>query len=69
MKKHRITNQKELRREFWETYPELNRKKITDHSGKGKMYVVDTRCAFVEFVDSLSRNGDISEKLAGKATL
>lgn len=65
----KITTQKELRRVFWETYPELSKKKITDHSGNGKMFTVDTRCAFVEFVDQLQREGVISEKLADRVTL
>ena len=67
--KNRITNQKELRREFWATYPNLDRGKVTDHSGKGKMHVVDTRCVFVEWIDVLSKSGDISEELADRATL
>jgi hypothetical protein len=66
---YRITTQKELRREFWATYPNLQRRKITDYSGKGKMHVTDTRCAFVEWVDMLSRNGDISQELAERVTL
>jgi hypothetical protein len=31
-----ITTQREIRQLFWETYPELSKKKITDHSGKVK---------------------------------
>lgn len=66
---YRITNQRQLRREFWETFPKLNRRKITDYSGKGKMYPTDIRCAFVDWVDSLSKNGDISPELADRVTL
>lgn len=64
-----ITTQREIRQLFWETYPELSKKKIADHKGTGKMFTVDTRCAFVEFVDSLQRDGVISEKLADRVTL
>jgi hypothetical protein len=64
-----ITTQKEVRRLFWETYPDLNRKKITCYSGKGKMHVTDTRCAFVDFVDSLRRDGQITAEMAQKITL
>lgn len=64
-----ITTQKEVRRLFWETYPDLQRKKITDHSGKGKMHVTDTRCAFVDFVDILRRDGQITGKIANNITL
>ena len=64
-----ITTQKEIRKLFWEMYPDLDRKKITDFSGKGKMYRTYTRVTFVEFLDMLARNGDISEALAHRATL
>lgn len=64
-----ITTQKEIRRLFWETCPNLQRKKITDYSGKGKMHVTDTRCAFVEFVDILRRDGQITGKMANNITL
>lgn len=67
--KYRITSVRQLRREFWETFPHLTRKKITAYSGKGKMYVTDTRCAFVDWLDSLSKNGEISQELAERATL
>ena len=32
-------------------------------------YKTDIRCAFVDYVDSLQKNGDISEKLARRVTL
>lgn len=64
-----ITTQKQVRASFWETHPDANRRKIADYSGKGKMYDTDTRCAFVEYVDMLSRNGDISPELAQRVTL
>lgn len=67
--KYRITSQKQLRAEFWDTFPELDREKITDYSGKGKMYKTDTRCAFVDFVDMLSKDGIISRELAERVTL
>lgn len=67
--KYRITTQKELRREFWETFPELPRDRITDYSGNGKMYRTDTRCSFCDWVDALSKGGDISQELAARATL
>lgn len=64
-----IKNQKELRRLFWETFPDLDRKKITDYSGRGTMYRTDTRCAWVDWIDSLSRDNQISQRLAQTATL
>ena len=63
------TTQREVLRAFWRDNPQLNRKKITDFSGNGKIYVTDTRCAFVDYVDHLARNGDISESLADRVTL
>lgn len=64
-----ITTQKELRRLFWETFPTLSRKKITSYDGKGKMYCTDTRCAWVDWIDSMSKDGQISQALAERATL
>lgn len=67
--KNRITNQRQLRQEFWATFPFLPRRKVADYSGKGKMFRTDTRCAFVAWLDSLSKNGDVSSALAYRATL
>lgn len=64
-----ITTQKEIRRLFWETFPDLPRKKIKNYSGNGMMYPTDTRCAFTDFIDYLSRDGQISQTLAQRATL
>ena len=58
-----ITNQKELRRAFWEAHPECSRKRR-----KG-IYCADTRVAFVDYVDACARDGIISEALALRATL
>jgi len=63
------TNQKQIRAAFWEAHPTATRRRIADYSGNGKMYTTDTRCAFVDFVDHLSRSGIISESLANRATL
>ena len=62
----------EVRRAFWREHPHLSRKKITDHSGTGKMYTTDTRCAFVDYVDyvdALSKSGLVSEAVANRVTL
>ena len=68
-KHYPITTQKEIRRIFWETFPDLPRKKIKNYSGNGTMYPTDTRCAFTDFIDYLSRDGQISQALAERATL
>jgi hypothetical protein len=64
-----ITNQRELRRAFWRDNPGLSRRRITDYSGNGTMHTTDTRCAFVDYLDNLSRDGQISDALAQRATL
>lgn len=64
-----MTTQREVRRAFWEQHPTLQRRKITNYSGNGKMHVTDTRCAFCDFVDYLSRDGQISQELAQRVTL
>lgn len=67
--KYRITTQRALRREFWQTFPALSRRRITNYSGNGKMHMTDTRCAWVDWIDALSKGGDISQELAQRATL
>lgn len=64
-----IKNNKELNAHFREAFPELDFKKIRDYAGTGKMYKTDTRCAFVDYIDTLSRNGQINESLANSAHL
>jgi hypothetical protein len=60
---------REVRRAFWRDHPDLSRRKITDYSGTGKMYTTDTRCAFVDYVDALSKSGIVSEAVANRVTL
>ena len=67
--KYRITTQKELRAEFWRTFPNLPRKRIKNYAGTGKMYCTDARCAWCDWLDSLSKDGEISNALADRATL
>ena len=62
-----ITNQKDLRDAFWaenEQWADARRSRKTHND-----YNCTIRCAFVEFVDSMARDGQISEKLAFRATL
>ena len=65
MKKYQITNQRDLRIAFWEQTAEGKR---GAKNSRGE-YPVDTRCAFVDWIDSLCRNGTISQELAYRATL
>jgi hypothetical protein len=65
------TNQKQVRAAFWEQFPEfeIEARDRGTLSKRQNEQTVDTRCAFVDFVDALARNGDISEALANRVTL
>ena len=58
------TTQREVRAAFWEAHPQASHKRGTDSD-----YLTDTRCAFVDYVDMLARDGQISESLANRVTL
>jgi hypothetical protein len=65
MKKHTLTTQKQIRQEFWDFSPEF-----AQYEGRRQNDCpTDVRVAFVDFVDSLARNGEISHKLAERVTL
>lgn len=64
-----LTTQKQVRELFRQTHKHLDFERITNYSGNGKMYKTDTRCAFVDFVDYLSKSGEISQSLASRVTL
>jgi hypothetical protein len=63
------TTQRQVRRAFWEAHPNLPKRKIKNYSGNGTMHVTDTRCAFTDFIDMLSKNDNISQELAQRVTL
>jgi hypothetical protein len=68
------TNQKQLRKAFFEAFPDLPRRRYRySWNPKDKtaelVYPIDTRCAFVDWLDSLHRAGLISDSLANRATL
>lgn len=69
MHAYTITNQQDLRKAFWADHPQLDRKKIPNYSGNGTMYKTDTRCAWCDWLDSLSKDGIISQELAQRALL
>jgi hypothetical protein len=60
---------RELRALFWEDNPHLDRKKIKDYKGDGHMYCTNTRCEFVNWVDSMHRSGRMTDKQAQNITL
>jgi hypothetical protein len=70
----KYTNQKQLRELFWKTHPTLTKRRYRYGWSKSDktaelVYPVDTRCAFVDFIDNLQSSGYISESLANRATL
>lgn len=65
-----MTTQRQVRAAFWQAHKGLvPRKKIRDYAGTGTMYPTDTRVAFSDFVDRLSKDGSIDEALASRVTL
>jgi hypothetical protein len=66
-----MTNQKQVRASFWQSFPslELHALKWGIKTSPQNRHNAETRTAFVDFVDSLQRSGDISEKLANRVTL
>ena len=57
-----------VREAFWQSTTDENRKERRTRKRQNDYYT-DIRCEFVDFVDYLARNGQISEKLAYKVTL
>lgn len=57
------TSQKQVRAAFWEQWEGPRR------AGGQNEQTTDCRVAWCDFVESLHRNGDISDKLAERVTL
>ncbi len=67
-----VTTQREPRRRFWaecEHIAGVSRRKITNYAGTGKMHNTDTRCAWCDWLDAMSKSGEVSPELADRATL
>lgn len=66
---YQIKTQREIRAAFWRTLNEEcpGIKRVASWSQN--QYPTDVRVAFVDFVDHLTRDGQISETLAQRATL
>ncbi len=60
-----ISTLTELRAAFWEAHPFFKRRGRT----KQNDYPINIRMAWCDFVEHIRRNGDISERLAERATL
>ena len=63
-----ITTQKQIRKMFWEEYPEFKEQFFKTRK-KQNDYPTDVRVSFCDFLDHLKGNNTISEKLAYRATL
>lgn len=65
-----IETVEELRNAFWESHPHLVCKRDAHGCPKTQNeQPCDTRCAFVDYVDMMARDGSISAELAHEATL
>ena len=66
-----MTTQKQIRASFWQTHPEheAHARKWEIKTAPQNRHNADTRMAFVDYVEHLARNGEISEALANRATL
>ena len=66
-----MTSQKQIRAAFWEAHEshEIKARKNGTFSKGQNSQVCDTRMAFVDYVDYLSKEGIITEKLANRVTL
>jgi hypothetical protein len=70
MREVTYTNQDDLRAAFWEQNPDLVCR--TNRRGNPlpqNQQPADTRMTFVDWIDMLQRDGQISEALAERATL
>jgi len=68
---YHYNNQTEVRNAFWETFPDLeaeSRKRRTFSKGQNAQ-TAQCRETFCEWLDSLSRNVQISDRLAQNVTL
>jgi hypothetical protein len=71
LKGQTMTNQTQIRAAFWATYPHLaeQAREAGILSKPQNFHCATVRCTFVDFVDSLHRDGRISDALADRVTL
>jgi hypothetical protein len=65
MSTFQITTQAQIRQSFWEANPQFKRQGRKTQN----QYPCDVRVTFVDYVENLKRNNQISEKLGQRATL
>lgn len=65
------TTFKQIRVNFWEMLKEFNPElyKQGKRSKPQNAQVTDIRCSFVDYIDSLHRSGEITDKQANNITL
>jgi hypothetical protein len=65
------TTQKQVRAAFWRAFPMLAVRyaRLRANGCTQNQYPADVRCSFVDYVDNLQRDGQISESLAERVTL
>jgi len=63
---YRFNDEDEVRRGFWEDHPQFQ---PSDKGERQNDQPADTRMAFVDWIDQLERNDEISEQLAERVTL
>jgi hypothetical protein len=66
-----MTTQKQIRASFWQSHPDLEAHalKWQIKTAPHNRHNATTRTAFVDYLDTLARAGEISENLASRATL
>jgi len=62
-----MTTQTEIRESFWQAFPQFAGERRSRKCQND--YRCDVRVSFVDYVDHLQRNGEISEALASRVTL
>jgi hypothetical protein len=71
-KRHKtMTNQKQIRAAFWESFPHLEKHALKwgIKTAPQNRHNTETRAAFVDFVDHRQKSEQITESLANRATL
>lgn len=71
MNRYRYTTQPQLRAAFWAAHPSFDHqaREAGIRSARQNQHCATLRFAWVDFVDALARNGEISAALAARVTL
>ena len=66
-----MTTQKQIRAAFWQAFPHFDEqaREAGIRSKSQNHHCATVRCDFGQFVETLQKNGEISDNLANKATL